>query len=63
MIHDVIPVAKARIVNVHWHCHSYSSSPRQDYIDVAPDTASGDVADGLEDGMEPVNTDPNQAVD
>ena len=63
MFHDVIPVAKSRIVNVHWHCHSHSSCPTENYVEVAPPAASGHVADGLEDGMEPVNADPNQAED
>ena len=63
MLRDVIPVAKSRIVNVHGHCYSHSSSPAENYVDVAPDTSSGHVADGLEDGLEPVNADPNQAED
>ena len=63
MVDYEVPVTEARVVNVHWQSHTDSHAPGQTDEDVGDGVAAIGVADGSEDGMEPVQTDANHVVD
>ena len=63
MMNNPIPVAESRIVNEHGESYKNSHNPGSDDDKVGAGVATISVTDGFVDGMEPVYTNTNHAVD
>ena len=63
MMNYEVPVAEARVVDEHGQRNTERHHPGHHDHEVGDAVAATGVADGSEDGVEPVHADTNHAVD
>ena len=60
----MVKVGESRSIDVHWRGDDDPHDPRGDnHDDCCPPLPLGHVLDGIEDGVEPVKADTDEAVD